>query len=200
MKILKTTLVLSLFTLSGCYYQHNINTSATYYIDGKTFLEEDNWQEAKTAFENAWAKAKLEMAPDKDIALFAYEYGRTSGALCDWKNSERALLTALELDKESAGPIHLTLIELARMYHKQGKMKLSESYFKQGKAELDKLSAETFSYVEFADILEEYATVLITNGNNNKAQQLNKRAAEIRKVFIDKNNRQAPTPYGLYCG
>ena len=51
----------------------------------------------------ALTNAILGHAPDKNLATLYYEYGRTSGAICDYKEAQRGLEAALELDKKLVG-------------------------------------------------------------------------------------------------
>ncbi len=151
------------------------------------------------AFGRAWINANLGKADDKVTAVYAYEYGRTSGAICDWVEAERGLQEALELDRKTNGPVHMSLVELARMYHAKGDLAKSERHFKLGKAELDRLQADTRDSIGYANILAEYAEVLSTLGNSEEASQLEKREEEIRSVFKDRTSNHDQTPYGKFC-
>lgn len=185
--------------LVGCANPINLHTARKYAQGGYANAQQDKWFNARTAFGRAWTNAELGNAEDRVTAVYAYEYGRASGAICDWKEAERGLLKAYELDKKTNGPVHMSLIELARMHHAKGDLEESEKYYRLGKTELDRQQADTRDSIGYADILADYAEVLTSLGKNEEAELLKKREEEIRKVFEGRTSSHDQTPYGEFC-
>ncbi len=152
-------------------------------MSGVSNAKEGKWFNARMAFGRAWTNANLGNAEDKVTSVYAYEYGRASDAICDWQEAERGLTKAYELDSKTDGPIHMDLVELARMYHAQGMLDKSEHYFSLAKEALDRLQADTRDAIGYANILAEYAAVLSALGKRQEAVILETRENEIRAVF-----------------
>jgi len=161
--------------LSACVNPINLHTGREYFQGGLENAKEGKWFNARMAFGRAWTNANLGKADDKVTAVYAYEYGRASGAICDWDEAERGLKRSYELDVKTKGPIHMDLLELARMYHGKGALDKSEEYFHLGKNELDKIQADTRDSIGYANILAEYAVVLSALGESKKAAILKKK-------------------------
>lgn len=192
-------LITSLF-VGGCLSNPiNLKTAQSYYHGGNQNVVEGKWFNARMAYGRAWTNADLGNADDRVTAVYAYEYGRASGAICDWDESEKGLLKALELDKITNGPFHMSLVELARMYHANGNLTESEKYFSLAKVRLDELQADTRDSIGYANILKTYSEVLIKLGKKSEADTLIKREQEIRNVFKGRNSSHEVTPYGEYC-
>ncbi len=192
-------LIVAMITLDGCANPINLHTAREYAQGGYSSIKQDKWFNGRMSFGRAWANAELGKADDNVIAVYAYEYGRTSGAICDWKESERGLQKAYELDTKTNGPVHMSMAELARMYHAVGDMEQSKKWFALAKNELDRLQADTRDSIGYANILAEYAEVLSSLGDVNGSAALRKREYEIRSVFEGRSSSHEQTPYGKYC-
>jgi hypothetical protein len=185
--------------LVSCANPLNLHTANEYFQGGLSNAAQGKWFNARMAFGRAWTNANLGKAQERVTAVYAYEYGRASGVICDWVESERGLLTAVELDKKSNGPVHMSLVEMARMYHARGALEDSERYFGLAKEALDKVQADTRDSIGYANFLKEYAEVLAKRGKLETAKSLEKREEEIRSVFKDRTSSQEQTPYGEHC-
>lgn len=151
------------------------------------------------AFGRAWTNASLGKANERVTAVYAYEYGRASGVICDWNEAERGLFAALEFDKKTGGPIHMSYVELARMYQANNLNEKSEKYFSLAKIVLDEIQADTMDAIGYANILEAYAEVLLKLGKSSEAALLMSRSKEIKAVFKNRESHHEITPYGKYC-
>lgn len=170
-----------------------------YYSDGQQKIKEGKWLNARMAFERAWKNADIENADDSKTAIYAYEYGRASGAICDWPESEKGLLKAIELDKKTKGPIHMSFVEIARMYNAKGNLIESDKYFSLAKERLDEIQADTLDPIGYADFLRTYSEVLIKLERKSEADDLINREQEIRNMFKGKKSDHETTPYGEHC-
>jgi tetratricopeptide (TPR) repeat protein len=196
---MKRLAILASLLMSACANPINLHTANEYFLGGKDNAEQGKWFNARMSFGRAWANANWGNADDKVTAVYAYEYGRSSGVICDWAESEKGLLKALELDRKVNGPVHMDLDELAFMYHAKGEIQKSAEYFSQGKTLLDKLDADKRDPIGYANILSEYADVLDQLGNHAEAGGMRAKAAEVRKSSILKASGHAKTPYGEHC-
>jgi tetratricopeptide (TPR) repeat protein len=192
------TIIVALI-LSACVNPINLRTAHDYFQGGLQNAKKGKWFNARMSFGRAWTNANLGKAEDRVTAVYAYEYGRASGVICDWKESERGLLKALELDQKTNGPTHMSLVELARMYHAKGSLSESEKYFAKAKRRLDELEADTKDSIGYANILNVYAKVLNELGKASEAEALTKREQEIRNVFKGRKSGHDVTPYGEHC-
>lgn len=193
-----TLLPLAMLIVS-CGNPLNLHTANKYFVGGHNYAAEGKWFNARMAFGRAWTNANLGKAEDRVTAVYAYEYGRASGAICDWTEAERGLLKALELDKKTQGPVHMSLVELARMYHASGALDKSESFFRQAKEALDEKQLDTRDAIGYATLLREYSDLLIKLDKLPEAEKLKRRALEIETVFKDRESGHEQTPYGKYC-
>ena len=192
-------LLIVTISLTGCVNPINLHTAMQYAQGGYANIQKDKWFNARMAFSRAWTNADVGKADEGTVAVYAYEYGRTSGAICDWAEAERGLLTAYELDKKNNGPVHMSMVELARMYHAQGNIEKSEEWFVLAKSELDRIQADTRDAIGYADILSEYAEVIAKLGKREDYESIRKRESEIRSVFPGRNSGHEQTPYGRFC-
>jgi len=197
---MKKLIVLSgAFLLGACAHSINLHTAENYFHTGEYLVRNNNWGEAREAFRRAWINANAGRANDRAMAVYAYEYGRSSGAICDWQGSEKGLLSAYELDQAADGPVYMSLYEIARMYHAKGDIQKAYEYFARAKTALDAIQAETQDAIGYADFLKGYALVLEQLGRASEAADLRKRESEIREVFKGKKSFVDLTPYGEFC-
>lgn len=185
--------------LGACVNPINLHTANEYYQGGRSNAAQGKWFNARMAFGRAWTNANLGKADDRVTAVYAYEYGRASGAICDWVESEKGLLKALELDQKTSGPVHMSFVELARMYYVKGNLENSNRYFSLAKEALDKIQADTRDSIAYADFLKEYAEVLLKLNQPENAKPMLSREEEIRRVFQGRKSNHDKTPYGEYC-
>jgi tetratricopeptide (TPR) repeat protein len=178
-------------------------------LDSRTAAEHarscDGWQ-----MHNEWGKARLNCsraalnadhggAPEQARAALWYEYGRTSGAVCDYAEAKRGLDTALELDGKSGGPVFATLLELARLHLDQGKFKEASEYFQRFESAVPRERALKADPVGYAETMEEFATASERSGEPQRAKDLRSRARELRTANPSQSSKADRTPYGKYC-
>jgi tetratricopeptide (TPR) repeat protein len=160
---------------------------------------QNQWWKAQQNCSRAALNADLGGAPEQTRAALWYEYGRTSGAICDYVEAKRGLDTALELDGKSGGPIFATLLELARLHLDQGKFKEASGYFQRFESAVPKDRALKADPVGYAETLEEFATAAERSGEPQRAKDLRSRAQELRTANPSRSSRTERTPYGKYC-
>jgi len=185
--------------ITSCANPINLHTANKYFIGGKNNAAQGKWFNARMSFGRAWTNADLGKAGDRETAVYAYEYGRASGAICDWVEAERGLLKALELDTKTNGPVHMSYVELGRMYKAKGDYLESVKYFSLAKNKLDEIQADTSDSIGYASILKDYSEALNKLGKNVQASAITKREQEIRNVFKGRESRHDITPYGKHC-
>jgi len=88
--------LLFIILLSACANPINLHTGREYFQGGQENAKEGRWFNARMAFGRAWTNANLGKEDDKITAVYAYEYGRASGAICDWTEAERGLKHSYE--------------------------------------------------------------------------------------------------------
>jgi hypothetical protein len=128
-----------------------------------------------------------------------YEYGRASGVLCDWTESEKSLLKALEIRRSNSIPHPGDLVELARMHLDQKHFLAATQYFSEAHPQLQRISIETRNPIGYAVFLDEYATALEQTQKDAEARPLRSQALELRNKFPGEKARNDRTPYGTQC-
>lgn len=196
---MKGIVILAVMLVSGCAGTLHRETARQYYGGGQQAVEEGRWADARVSYGRAYSNAEMGNLPDRLKAVIIYEYGRTSGAVCDWEESEEALLKAVELDERTGGPVYMSLIELARMNRARGSLEASADYFGRAKTILDEGKVDTHDPLGYARVLAQYASVLDSLGREEEAAPLQARADTIRAAFPDRSPAHQQTPYGQFC-
>lgn len=198
MRALSVTVIFAFF-LVGCVNPINLHTGDQYYRGGIQNAKQDKWFNARMAYGRAWANADIGKASASTTATYAYEYGRASGAICDWKESERGLLKAFELDEKANGPVNMSLYELARMYRAQGIDGKAGEYFVKTDKAMKVVNAKERDPIGYADFLKEYAQNSNSLGKISEVNRLTKQETKLRKTHPGMMRNGDRTPYGQYC-
>jgi len=186
-------------TLAGVINQRN---AVQYAMNGEHAKARDSWDITRRVYAQAVVNARLAEWPDKKQAAISYEYGRSLGVTCFFDPAETYLIKAYDLDKKTGHPLHMSLVELARLMLDQEKYSQATEYFQSALKELDQ--AEFYKRspadsIAYADFLDEYALVLSKSDKNSEAASMKKRASEIRSKYPDQASLTERTPYGKYC-
>jgi tetratricopeptide (TPR) repeat protein len=185
--------------LYGCANPVNRHTANRYWDAAIAARDAGDWRLARSNFARAIPNAELGGADSRQLAVAYYEYGRSSGVICEWSEAARGLQKALELDRSVAGPIHLSLVELGRMHFDKKEFELAREYFAEAYGLLEEMSAETHDPLGYAQFLVEYATSLERSGAADQATPLRARAEQLRATFPSGKSRTDRTPYGTRC-
>lgn len=194
---LLTILAISL-TLTSCANPVNRATAQQYYGGGVQNQNKGEWGSAAFSFRRAYINSQVGNLSDKEAALFAYEYGRSSGAICDWENAKQGLDKAYELDVKIGAPLYFDLVEYALMYQAMGEFEKSQGYYAKAISSLDTHNVLDVHPLYYADTLSRYSALLKQLGNNEKAEILKKRADVIVKETPNSHPYRA-IPYGKFC-
>ena len=159
-----------------------------------------NYALARSNWAKAIAHAQLGAGRTRELAIAYYEYGRSSGIICDWDEANRGLQRSLELDRSVNGPVHMSLIELARMNLDRGHYEAARGYFEQANDLYEAMSAETRDPIGYAQFLDEYSLALDRTGAHDKAAPFRARAQQLRATFPKGESHSERTPYGTQCG
>lgn len=145
------------------------------------------------------ANAELGRVPEKDIAPLWYEYGRTSGAICDYQEARRGLEKALEIDTRYWGPTFMALLELARLHYDQGRFQEAIVLYDRFSAAVPTDRAVIEDPIGYAEALKEYAEALKQTGSESKARELASKAFQLENANSNRVSRTDRTPYGKFC-
>ena len=198
MKIAFTASLLALL-VSACANPINLKTASMYADGCRGFQAQNEWWKARRACGRAAVNATLGKAPDQAIAVLWYEYGRTSGAICDYAEAQRGLEEALKLDQATGGPVHMSLLEMARLNSAQGKFSEAASYYEKFWLAVPKDLAERKDPIGSAEVLEEQAEAYRQVGNIALSKSKKDRAQELRTATPNKPSNTDHTPYGKFC-
>ncbi len=174
--------------------------TAQKYWDGAVAAEQrGDWRGARSVWKQVIPRIQVAGATDRQVAIAFYEYGRSSGVICDWPEAERGLTEALEIDKRVKGPVSMSLIELARLNLAQGKYDQAREFFSQALNLFKDMDVETNDPFGYADFLEEYSTSIEKSSHPESTLQHRQRAAQLRATFPKGASHTDITPYGTQC-
>ena len=198
MNKLLSVVILSIF-LCSCANPLNRATAKQYYGGGVQNQNKGDWKNATESFRRAYINIQWGNLSDKEAALYAYEYGRTSSAVCDWDNAKQSLDKAYKLDTKIGTPLHYDLVEFALMYQAMGEYQKSKEYFIQTLKSMNKGNVLEKQPMYYADTLQRYSSVLDHLGDVAHSNDLQKQA----KKIIEDNPDAKPhrtVPHGQHCG
>ena len=187
------------FLVSACANPINLKTASMYAKGCREFQAQNEWWKARRACGRAAINAKLGGAPDQTIAVLWYEYGRTSGVICDYAEAQKGLDEALKLDQATGGPAYMSLLEIARLNFAQGKFAKAASYYEKFWLAIPKNLAEKEDPIGSAEVLEEQAEAYRKIGNITLSKAQEARARELRATNPNKTSNTDHTPYGKFC-
>jgi tetratricopeptide (TPR) repeat protein len=177
----------------------NVTSAGISSQDLRVVMQRDDWNGIRLVYARLLGEEDLVNSDPRSRAIRHYQYGRALGVTCFFDQAERELNLTYNLDKQAGEPLYLSLVELARLNLNQKKYAQSVIYFDRAILELDHANAAKINPVDYADVLDEYATALAGIGKKEDSEVYAKRALKIR----DGNRRGNPiidrTPYGKYC-
>lgn len=193
MKILSPVLFIFLFSACTLARSVNLQNASKYFDSGVQYEKSGKWFDARKAYGRAWTNATL----GHSTSDFAYDYGRASGAICDWEEAERALMESYKMQN---GNIIPNLAQLAWMYHAKGDLNKSEEFFLLGIEALEKDDMFKTDPIGFANFLADYGKVLSSLGKTKELEQINNKEKEIRDKYKYRTSALGDfTPYGKFC-
>lgn len=185
--------------VSACANPVNLKTASMYAQGCRGFQVQNEWWKARRACGRAAVNAKLGGASDPAIAMLWYEYGRSSGAICDYAEAQRGLDEAMKLDQNTGGPVYMSLLELARLSAAQGKFAEAATYYEKFWLAVPKDLAEKEDPIGSAEALEEQAEAYRQVGNAALSKSTKDRAQQLRSANPGKPSNTDHTPYGKFC-
>jgi len=184
--------------LVSCANPINLKTAQNYAQGCTEFEHQGEWWKARQACGRAAINAELGGAEPRAIAWAWYEYGRTSGIICDYPEAKKALEKSLELDTANNGPILMDNFELARLHFDQKKYKEASTYYQSGIAVTPKEVVDQ-DPIGYADILDEYGEALKQLGDTAGSEKLLAESKQLRASNPNKTALTKHTPYGKFC-
>lgn len=186
------------FLLAACAAPINMKKAAIYAEGCFGFQAQDEWWKSRRACARAITNAELARADDRTLALLWYEYGRSSGVICDYGEATRGLEKALQLDRATGGPVFMSLMEMARLAMAQAQWEEAVKHYEQLWPLLPEQAAEA-DPLGMADALEEEAQAYRQLGREVEAETRKTRASQLRAQNPGKTSNTDITPYGQFC-
>ena len=162
-------------------------------------LQNNDWDAARVHWAKAVVNGELGNAPDSQMAILYYEYGRALGVTCFYNEAEKYLKKAYNLDEKTNGPVYMTLLELARLNLNQKKYDNALHYFDKLMPVLEKINAKSQSPAELSVVLDEYSEALTNMDMLQRAKQFKAEAKKMRETFSGAFSITDRTPYGSQC-
>jgi tetratricopeptide (TPR) repeat protein len=184
--------------ISGCA-RINSPTFKKYYQAGMAAERNEDYAAAKENFYRALVNARIGPLGPKETAAAAYSYGRMLGVYCDYQGAEELLQEAKRLDQETNGPVHMALVELARLKMDQGDYQAAVKYYGQAIALVDKKELIETDPAGFAVMFREYSAALSKVQRTAEAESFAARADALTRAHPGSQAVAERTPYGLKC-
>jgi len=198
--IKKLTYIICIATLiSSCAAPINRKTSEITAQAGYLAQQQGDWDAARRNYAKALVNAELGNEPSQKVAVLNYEYGRSLGVTCFFDEAEKYLSKAMKADREINGPVHMSILELARLNYDQKKYQEAANYYNELLQIYEKHNAEKQDPVGVANVFTEYAVALKAIGQNAKSSSFNQRAVALKSINNGKISNTERTPYGEQC-
>ncbi len=162
-------------------------------------VAQNQWRDAKKRWDLALQKVAAVAGDDEYLAVLYYEQGRSAGVLCQWDEAEISLQKALTLDKKTDGPFFMSLLELARLQLAQKNLQQAKEFYDQLLPELKANEAAVIDPIGSAEIVSEYAQVLVKLGAVEAAKPYREMADTWRNKHQGIEAETSKTPYGSLC-
>lgn len=188
-----------LLGLAACANPVSRYTASRYWDAAIAARDAGNWHLARSNWSRTILNAQAGGVDKRTLAIAYYEYGRSSGVICDWKEAETGLLKSLDLDRSINGPVHLSIVELGRLYFDQKRYEDARRYFADAYARFEEMNAETRDPLGYAAFLDEYSASIEMSSAGGDTSKYHSRAEEIRRTFPKGVNHTDRTPYGTAC-
>jgi len=195
------TLLVVVFSLilASCAAPINQRNAEKYYAVAVSAQHSGDWWNSRMYFARAISNAELAGSSSESLAVLWYEYGRSSGVICDWEEAEIGLNKAHELDSKTGGPTYMSLYELARMNYDREMYPEAVEYYQRTYSDMEVDQADTKDPIGYAEFLDEYGHALKQIGRDDLVPQLSARSIKIRAAFKGKDSHTEKTPYGTEC-
>ncbi|MBI3593696.1 MAG: tetratricopeptide repeat protein [Nitrospirae bacterium] len=195
---LRTWVILSVI-LCACVHTYHLKDDYDLRAKIRTAEEFNDAEGSRNAYGMALEKARQYNADPQELATLNYEYGRASGIVCNFVEAENHLLEAMKLDEQSSGPVHMDLVELARLNYDQKKYSQAIPYFERAILVLQQMNGPKLAPIGLADILDEYSHALIEIGKSEESRNVHERAERLRRDNPMGESITDRTPYGTKC-
>ena len=199
------SLIISAITITvlGCANPINQKTAEHYHDLGSQSEDAGDYELAEEYYSRALWNAKMGQSPNSGISMVYYNLGRVKGYLCKYHEAEELLLEALRLEEETSGPdsglTSMRLFELGRLNAAWSQFDEALSYYSRAISLVRKLDVETSDPIGFANVLGEYAELLESSGNREKAISIGQEADRIRIANPDMQPGFVAQSYSQFC-
>ena len=190
---------------SGCATRMNMMNAEKYYYLGLEEESRGNYSGAKEAYWRALVNYHTAGAPKAYISASMYNFGRMAGHTCDYPKAAEYLQQALSMEKKIADReftpnITKRLGELARLSSARKMYKESADYYQEMIPGLESLGVPGQDPIGFANLIDDYASVLSKIDQEPLAQIQHDKAERIRRENSDAEAIFKPEYYERECG
>lgn len=196
---MKCLIMFLVLALAGCASPLNERNAHNYADQGAAAQQAGDWDVARRCWAKVVVNAQLAGMTDEEQAIAFYEYGRSCGVTCFYEKSEKYLLKALALDRASGGPVHMSLLELARLNFDQGKYQIANHYFGQLTAIYARARAAEKDPAGVALVYEEFSKSLANVNKHDEAKKYRRMSEQLKRKARGRKSDTERTPYGKHC-
>jgi tetratricopeptide (TPR) repeat protein len=196
---LKWIALIASLSLTGCVSTLNEKNAHNYANAAVAAQDAGDWDSARRNWAKAASNAQLAGMSEKQLAIAYYEYGRASGATCFFEESEKYLRQSLAFDQENDGPIHMALLELARLKLAQGKYEEANAFFEELIPIYGRQKAAENDPAGVSLVYNEFANSLVKVGRFVEAAKYEERSKALKEASAGRKSPSEVTPYGQHC-
>lgn len=190
---------MAILLLVGCSNPVNRHTAIRYAEQAESEMIQGNWFNARMGLGRAITNAKIGGFDDRSMSILWYQYGRSSGVICDWAEAERGFEQSYELDKKTGTPAYTASAELAEMYLFREMYKQAVEYFDRAHTELIEAQVDKQHPLSYVVFLKDYADALDHVNQKQKANEYREKAEAVLMANPVTNLKERRTPYGQQC-
>lgn len=194
--LLAAGLIVAAIMTGGCATSREEGDTRALVRLGREAAARDDWIAARRHFARALHDARLADAPAGVLAPLYFDYGRASGALCDWPEASRSLRRTRDLAGSRSRPGRDATLALARVALARGRYAEARHGFERYAALLGE-STPGVTPSAYPGALIDYGRTLVALGETVRGRDFIEDAAHVPPT--DVADAAATSPFGRHC-
>ena len=194
-----TLLIIVMLVFAGCTNPINRNTATRYAEHADQEASLGNWFNARMGYGRAIKNGEIGGLNEGNMAYLWFQYGRTSGIICDWSEAVRGFEESYKIDTENGETTYDTLYEFGEMYLVRKDYEKAVRLFENAYLKMNADKVRETKPVRYALFLENYSKALFHTKSHSRYKEVKKESDIIFKANPGKEKKIRRTPYGSQC-
>lgn len=191
--------LVALLAIAGCAAQNHPKIAEDYASAAYRAQQNNDWAMARLYFGRAIQSATLGDADENNLADLWFQYGRSSGVICDWNEADRGFTQAYNIYQTTGSTAYLPLYELGQLNFDRQHYSAALVYFKRVQPEFKSRHINTQDPIGYAGYLYDYATALEKTDQASAAANFRNQSTALYRTFPGRGSTMEKTPYGTEC-